>query len=640
MATTDTELQQLVINVGTEAQIEAGIASGTITSDMLSIATDGADITYDWVGTLAEYNEQNVATNHPDWLCFITDDVNNSGEDVYNNVYSKTTADEIFVAKTDNLPQYLPNLLEYKYTDHLLNNVSWLRADTFSWQSGKIYEAAYNHLVEDMTGATQKQAYLKHNAVLTGDATVSNRGILGGFRTTVSYAQITGMRTPTTSLEIVVKFKLPEATGEKSIIEASTQFNGLVIRWMSATNIRTWSSSNGTSWNVSSAKDHTCTVPVNSIHWIKYTWDGSTYTLWISDDGINYTNIGTVASTAPLIFTTGMLGLGGASWESYAFLGGQIYLDESYVKIDGQYVWKGVDTIPYYETADHHKIVTADQESNIEYLYNKGDSWYYILDTLNERFKLPRIKRRKLIESGVERGVWYRLYDDGWVEQGGDYKTFTTAWTSTYISLAVEMASNDYYASPVTGNTDHTDAPSIFEKRPTYFRCVPYNANYEGRWYVCGQSAVKPRTRGGEDYLYFYVGEFTQDAILNTAGITAEELNAKADADAVVAKGHEVIAFQAPTSSNSYTWYRKYADGWVEQGGKCSISQDTKTTVTMPIKMTDTNYAVMITPVASIRTGGDGNFTVTRDSQTQFGWCNGDDFSGTGLWEVKGMAAA
>lgn len=37
----DTDLQQLVINVGTTAQIEAGIAGGTITQDMLSIATDG-----------------------------------------------------------------------------------------------------------------------------------------------------------------------------------------------------------------------------------------------------------------------------------------------------------------------------------------------------------------------------------------------------------------------------------------------------------------------------------------------------------------------------------------------------------------------------------------------------------------------
>lgn len=38
---TDTNLTQLVINVGTTAQIEAGIAGGTITEDMFSISTDG-----------------------------------------------------------------------------------------------------------------------------------------------------------------------------------------------------------------------------------------------------------------------------------------------------------------------------------------------------------------------------------------------------------------------------------------------------------------------------------------------------------------------------------------------------------------------------------------------------------------------
>lgn len=41
MPTTDTKLQQLVINVGTTAQIEAAIAGGTITQDMLSVTTDG-----------------------------------------------------------------------------------------------------------------------------------------------------------------------------------------------------------------------------------------------------------------------------------------------------------------------------------------------------------------------------------------------------------------------------------------------------------------------------------------------------------------------------------------------------------------------------------------------------------------------
>ena len=41
MATTDTNLQQLIINVGTQAQIDAAIQGGTITADMLSVVTDG-----------------------------------------------------------------------------------------------------------------------------------------------------------------------------------------------------------------------------------------------------------------------------------------------------------------------------------------------------------------------------------------------------------------------------------------------------------------------------------------------------------------------------------------------------------------------------------------------------------------------
>lgn len=40
------------------------------------------------------------------------------------------------------------------WQDHLVNNASWLRADTFSWQSGAVYVAAYNHLVNDFNGTT------------------------------------------------------------------------------------------------------------------------------------------------------------------------------------------------------------------------------------------------------------------------------------------------------------------------------------------------------------------------------------------------------------------------------------------------------------------------------------------------------
>lgn len=88
-------------------------------------------------------------------------------------------------------------------------------------------------------------------------------------------------------------------------------------------------------------------------------------------------------------------------------------------------------TITYYLTQDEHKICMPDQETAVETIYtNTGASWFYILDTSNERFKLPR----------------------------------------------------------ETGNNSD------------------------------------------KKYLYFFVGEFTESALKNTAGITSEALNAKMDA--------------------------------------------------------------------------------------------------------------
>ena len=41
------------------------------------------------------------------------------------------------------------SLFDFKWSDHILNEMSWLRADTFSWHNGLLYKAAYNHLVAD-----------------------------------------------------------------------------------------------------------------------------------------------------------------------------------------------------------------------------------------------------------------------------------------------------------------------------------------------------------------------------------------------------------------------------------------------------------------------------------------------------------
>lgn len=47
-------------------------------------------------------------------------------------------------------------LLEAIWSDHIINDIQYLRADTFSWQSGIVYTAAYNKLVEEYTSGTEE----------------------------------------------------------------------------------------------------------------------------------------------------------------------------------------------------------------------------------------------------------------------------------------------------------------------------------------------------------------------------------------------------------------------------------------------------------------------------------------------------
>ncbi|MCQ2581154.1 MAG: hypothetical protein MJ164_03210 [Alphaproteobacteria bacterium] len=58
-----------------------------------------------------------------------------------------------------------------------------------------------------------------------------------------------------------------------------------------------------------------------------------------------------------------------------------------------------------------------------------------------------------------------------------------------------------------------------------------------------------------------------------------------------------VVASQAPTAENNYTWYRKYKSGWVEQGGMQTGSQEATMgydadlgTITLPVPMNSSDY--------------------------------------------------
>lgn len=104
-----------------------------------------------------------------------------------------------------------------------------------------------------------------------------------------------------------------------------------------------------------------------------------------------------------------------------------------------------------------------------------------------------------------------------------------------------------------------------------------------------------------------------------------------------------VIETQLPTAENNYTWYRKYAYGWVEQGGQ-SQSQN----ITLPVEMSDNNYCIQLCGHADI---GNNNVRVhawrdvtTTGFVTQCNILNGFNSSAPAnesikYWYVSGWAA-
>lgn len=122
-------------------------------------------------------------------------------------------------------------------------------------------------------------------------------------------------------------------------------------------------------------------------------------------------------------------------------------------------------------------------------------------------------------------------------------------------------------------------------------------------------------------------------------GVILEALNNKTDRNMrnidTGAKADSVIDYQEPTAENGYTWYRKYASGWVEQGGLA----ERNTVVTLPIEMTDTNYVTVLTGNAT--TNNYYSYGVNAITKTPTSFTIKTESSSVALtgWQVSGYAA-
>lgn len=213
--------------------------------------------------------------------------------------------------------------------------------------------------------------------------------------------------------------------------------------------------------------------------------------------------------------------------------------------------------------------------------------------TGNTTFRVPTLVPKRYVvkvqdPTSENNYTWYRIYNDGWVEQGGQINDTTDG--SVSVSLPVRVADANY-TPQITGeyisntgtatNNGASKAAGAFSARgQASFTLWKQGATPYG-WQV--DAYAQGHTAPTERYMI---------QLASGATDTALETCTEVLSDVAELKGYDyVVDFQAPTSANNYTWYRKYKSGWVEQGGHTTQGTNPRV-VNLPVTMADTHYTI------------------------------------------------
>lgn len=100
--------------------------------------------------------------------------------------------------------------------------------------------------------------------------------------------------------------------------------------------------------------------------------------------------------------------------------------------------------------------------------------------------------------------------------------------------------------------------------------------------------------------------------------------------------GRVLVRCQKPTSTNEYTWYNLYSDGWVEQGGKFAAMNTRSLVISLPVPMASSVYSIIGT--GNEYSNSSGHFAPKSATTTSFTADVGTDNGNGGWWQVSGYA--
>ena len=219
-------------------------------------------------------------------------------------------------------------------------------------------------------------------------------------------------------------------------------------------------------------------------------------------------------------------------------------------------------SITFKRSPNGYKITT--DESGVSALFiNTGVAWYYILDTENRRFKLPRTKYGF---TGLRDGVGNYV-----PESLPNHKHQINAWVESGTATAK-------LDTILSGNSTNTP-DKVFNTSKVYAGDVFDSSTY--------QDNAPVQQRATQMYLYFYVGQFSQTAIEETAGLNSTMFNNKVDKDDLA----EVVCIIDPYV-NGYSGYNVYSNGYCEQWGRTIAGSSNTKNIVLLKEFKDIDYNV------------------------------------------------
>ena len=493
---------------------------------------------------------------------------------------------------------YKPNLLEFKWSDHLFNNISWLRGDTFSWQDGSVYTAVYNELLSEYNNESSTVEIDNYDASYT-QPTLSSNGTIGGDTFGVS----TDATPYDSRFELWKGFDNTSNTAFHTNAAITSADNAKYVIWYSPIALN-------------------CKSITFTNYYDSYNYASSSGIVYGSNDGTNWDELTTYTNT---------ISGANAKWDINLSSNNNFY---KYYKIlctgtTANSYWaftqctlnatKLIAQITYKKTPKEYYIVDASQEQSILNLYNTlGIAWYYILDTTNTRFKLPR---------SMYGFVGIRTRVGKYIEESLPNITGNIGRPSDWNGA---VATGAFYSLGKARAVDSSGGE-------TYWDYVAMDASRSSSAY---QNNAPVQQRATQMYLYFYAGQFNQSATDQTAGLNSELFNNKLDRDFSNKPSNIQYVVETYDDGNG-NGYRVWSNKWCEQYGVRSGTAGWYT-ITFLKPFRDSNYILTGSVVDINYDYGTQNFGTVDKTSTSVKVCNsygpGESFYGGQVsWKAEGF---